>query len=203
MLSADVTAQWLRASEQFIALVALELVLRLTRGFNQIEVAFDLYSSVSSLWWGHVWGWGLCRRLVIAISILQLQRDLTFDVFRILVAALVIALFSHCLLLILDLIFEPLVLLLEEWPEAKSILDQLVCSSDLLIALAVCRSLLSTLESVYLTCIRSVPRRGLGTWLIWRLRLDAWLWWRLQLAIALPHRKGLRLSVVVPDEVGQ
>jgi len=50
MLSADVAAQRLRASEQFVALVALELVLGLNRGFNQIEVAFDLYSSVSSLW---------------------------------------------------------------------------------------------------------------------------------------------------------
>jgi hypothetical protein len=60
MLSADVAAQRLRASEQFVALVALELVLilklsylifsGLNWGFNQIEVAFDLYSSVSSLW---------------------------------------------------------------------------------------------------------------------------------------------------------
>ena len=64
MLSADVAAQRLRASEQFVALVALELVLilklsylifsGLNWGFNQIEVAFDLYSSVSSLWGGHV-----------------------------------------------------------------------------------------------------------------------------------------------------
>ena len=203
MLSADVTAQRLRASEQFVALDALELVLRLNRGFNQIEVGFDLYSSVSSLWWGQNWGWGLCHRVVVAIFNIQLQSDLAFDVFGILVAALVVALFSHSFLLIADLIFEPLVLLLEEWPEAKSVLDLLVGSSDWLVALAICRSLLSALESVYLTYIRSVPRRGLGTWLIWRLRFDAWLWWRVHLTIALPHRKGLCVFTVVPDEVDQ
>ena len=51
---------------------------------------------------------------MVAIFVLQLQSDLAFDVFGILVAALVVALFSHGILLILDLIFEPLVLLLEE-----------------------------------------------------------------------------------------
>jgi hypothetical protein len=50
MLSADVAAKRLRAPEQLIALVTLEEIVGLNRGFNQIEVTFDLYDSVSSLW---------------------------------------------------------------------------------------------------------------------------------------------------------
>ena len=51
---------------------------------------------------------------MVAVFVLQLQGDLAFNVFRILAAALVVALFSHGVLLIRDPIFEPPVLLLEE-----------------------------------------------------------------------------------------
>lgn len=50
MLSADVAAQRLRTSEQLVALIALELLLKLIGGFNQIKLAFDVYGSVSGLW---------------------------------------------------------------------------------------------------------------------------------------------------------
>jgi len=203
MLSADVATQRLRAAEQLVALGAPERVVRLNWSFNQIEVAFDLYSSVSSLWGGHVWGWGLCHWVMVAVFVLQLQGDLAFNVFRILAAALVVALFSHGVLLIRDPIFEPPVLLLEEWPEAKSVSDLMVGSSDCLITLAICRSLLSPLQSVYLACIRSVPHRELGAGLIWCLGFDACLWGRAQPTIILPHHKWLYLSVVVPEQVDQ
>ena len=50
VLSADVATEGLGASEEFIALRALELLCGLAGGFNQIEVAFDLHDSVSGLW---------------------------------------------------------------------------------------------------------------------------------------------------------